>query len=302
MSIKLIGRFIKNIGRGIRLLVSANNQVTKILLDAFVLSKKSKQNESSYAGEFLYLDKIMNGLNINKGYIVDVAAGDGYRQSCTLGFFKKKWEGLCIEMDSSRFSILSFLYREFSRVNLLKIKVTPINIHLILEANNIPRNFDLLNLDIDSYDLEILNKILNENFKPKVISMEINEKVPPPIFFSTKYNDNDSWENEDHFFGCSITAAADVLKKNDYIIESLQYNNLICIRKDLVSDNFDQKSIKTIYEEGYKNKPNRANLFPWNKNVDCILDMNANEAMSFLDKHFYNYKDKYNMYIDKNAS
>ena len=291
---------IKNIGRAIRLLFNSNNRISKILLDAFALSKKSKKNEKSYSGEFFNLEKIMNKLNINNGYIVDVAAGDGYRQSCTLGFFKKNWEGLCIEMNPARFSILSFLYQEFSKVNLLKIKVTPLNIHLILEANNISKNFDLLNLDIDSYDLEILDKILNENFRPKVISMEINEKIPPPIFFSTKYDPDDTWEEEDHFFGCSITAAANVLNKNDYIVESLQYNNLICLRKDLVNNNFDQKNIKTIYEEGYKNKPARANLFPWNKNVDCLLHMEANEAMKFLDKHFYNYKDKYNMYIDKN--
>ena len=89
MTIKIIVRSIKNIGRGIRLLFNANNQITKILLDAFALSRKSKINENSYAGEFFYLDKIMNRLNINNGYIVDVAAGDGYRQSCTLGFFKK---------------------------------------------------------------------------------------------------------------------------------------------------------------------------------------------------------------------
>ena len=299
MTIKNIGRAIKNIGRAIRLLFNSNNRISKILLDAFALSKKSKKNEKSYSGEFFYLEKIMNKLNINNGYIVDVAAGDGYRQSCTLGFFKKNWEGLCIEMNPARFSILSFLYQEFSKVNLLKIKVTPLNIHLILEANNIPKNFDLLNLDIDSYDLEIMSKILKENFRPKVVSMEINEKIPPPIFFNTKYDENDDWTVEDNFYGCSITAAADVLSRNGYIIESLQYNNLICLRKDLANESTEYKNIKTIYNEGYKNKSDRTNLFPWNKNVDCLLNMEASEAMNFLDKHFYNYRGKYNMYIKK---
>jgi len=43
MTIKNIGRAIKNIGRAIRLLFNSNNRISKILLDAFALSKKSKK-------------------------------------------------------------------------------------------------------------------------------------------------------------------------------------------------------------------------------------------------------------------
>ena len=295
----MIIKNIKNIGRAIRLLFNANNQITKILLEAFTLIKKAKKKENSYAGEFEYLDKIMNKLKIDKGYIVDIAAGDGYRQSCTLDFFKKNWQGLCVEMDPIRFSLLSFLYHQFPKVNLSKNIVTPLNVHLILKANDVPKNFDLLNLDIDSYDLEVMGKILEENYMPKVISMEINEKIPPPIYFSTKFNKDDNWEKQDHFFGCSITAAADLLTKNGYIVESLQYNNLVCLKRDLLNET-NNKDIKTIYDEGYKNKTDRTKLFPWNKNVDCLLNMQNNEVVNFLNKHFYEYKDKYTMYIKKN--
>ena len=65
MTIKNIGRALKNIGRAIRLLFNSNNRISKILLDAFALSKKSKKNEKSYSGEFFYLEKIMNKLNIH---------------------------------------------------------------------------------------------------------------------------------------------------------------------------------------------------------------------------------------------
>ena len=295
----MIKKNIKNIGRAIRLLFNANAQISNILLEAFTLFKKAKKKESSYAGEFEHLEKIMNKLKINKGYIVDIAAGDGYRQSCTLDFFKKKWEGLCVEMDPVKFSQLSFLYHQFPQVNLSKNTVTPLNVHSILEANNVPKNFDLLNLDIDSYDLEVMNKILEKNYMPKVISMEINEKIPPPIYFSTKFNKNDNWEKDDHFYGCSIIAAADLLNKNDYIVESLQYNNLICLKKNLLNE-IQNKDIKTIYDEGYKYKTDRAKLFPSNKNVDCLLNMDTNEAINFLNEHFNEYKNKYTLYINKN--
>ena len=258
----MIGKKTKNFGRAIRLLFNFNKQISNILLESFVLfNKAKKKKKNSYAGEFEHLDKIMNKFNISNGYIVDIAAGDGYRQSCTLDFFKRGWKGLCVEMDPISFSHLSFLYHQFPKVNLSKNIVTPLNVHLILEANNVPKNFDLLNLDIDSYDLEVMKKMLEENFTPKIISMEINEKIPPPIYFSIKFDKNDN-RKEDHFYGCSITAAADLLIKNGYIVESLQYNNLIGLKKDLLNDPPKTLDIERIYEEGYKNKPDRAKLFP----------------------------------------
>ena len=61
----------------------------------------------------------------------------------------------------------------------------------------------------------------------------------------------------------------------------------------------NNKDIKSIYDEGYRNKNDRTKLFPWNKNVDCLLNMQSNEILNFLNKHFYEYKDKYTMYIKK---
>ena len=295
----MIVKKIKNFGRAIRLLFNFNKQISKILLESFVLFNKAKKKKgSSYAGEFEHLDKIMNKFKISNGYIVDIAAGDGYRQSCTLDFFKRGWKGLCVEMDPISFSHLSFLYHQFPKVNLSKNIVTPLNVHLILEANNVPKNFDLLNLDIDSYDLEVMKKMLEENFTPKVISMEINEKIPPPIYFSIKFDKNDK-SKKDHFYGCSITAAADLLIKKGYVVESLQYNNLIGLKKNLLNDAPKNIDIGQIYEEGYKNKPDRTKLFPWNKDVDCLLNMKSDEVINFLNKYFYEYKDKYTMYIKK---
>ena len=57
--------------------------------------------------------------------------------------------------------------------------------------------------------------------------------------------------------------------------------------------------IGQIYEKGYKNKPDRTKLFPWNKDVDCLLNMKDDEVVNFLNKYFYEYKNKYTMYIKK---
>src|SRR6202043_16319 len=101
-------------------------------------------------------------------------------------------------------------------------------------SNEVPSDFTLLNLDIDSYDLHVIGELLKGDFRPKIISMEINEKIPPPLFFSVNFDDAHYWRG-DHFYGCSLSAAASVVKPYGYKLESLQSNNAIFVRDDVAS-------------------------------------------------------------------
>jgi hypothetical protein len=63
--------------------------------------------------------------------------------------------------------------------------VTPNNVVSLLLANDTPKEFAFLNLDLDGYDYFVLEQILT-HYRPKLICKEINEKIPPPIKFSVK--------------------------------------------------------------------------------------------------------------------
>ena len=165
-------------------------------------ARKSKQyNDLSYADEYKALSELASKTGITDGYSVDVAASDGLNQSCTYGFFKdKRWSGLCVEMDAVKFSKLAYLYRSFKNVRLARVRVTPLNVVNLLLGNEVPKNFELLNLDIDSYDLRVVETILSSGFRPQIISMEVNEKIPSGIFFTVEYDDEHYWKG-DHFYG-----------------------------------------------------------------------------------------------------
>ena len=136
---------------------------------------KSISVDSSYAGEYEYISKIVKELKLTAGFVVDVAASDGVTQSCTLGFFKDpQWKGLAVEMDSMSFSKLAFVYSNFKNAKLARSRVVPKSICSMLRGFEVPRDFDLLNLDIDSYDLDVIDAMLSGGFRPKIISMEIN--------------------------------------------------------------------------------------------------------------------------------
>lgn len=201
-------------------------------------------------------------------------------------------------MDPEKFSMLSFLYQIFPDVKLAKTRIVPNNIKSILDGFEVPKTFEILNLDIDSYDLLCLDELLIKGYKPKIISMEINEKIPPPIYFTVNYDEGHYWQ-ADHFFGCSIQAACEVVKPHGYILESFHYNNAIFISNSTNAGMIKDSSAHEAYNQGYRNKPNRAKKFPWNSDVDCLLNMGLNEAIDFINQKFSSYKGKYTLRISK---
>lgn len=268
-----------------------------------MLKLKANKLDGSFAGEFEYLKCLTKRMNIDKGFVVDVAASDGYTQSSTLGFFREGWDGLAVEMDPIKFASLSFLYADFPRVRLARHRVTPFNIKSLLESFEVAKDITVLNLDIDSYDLYVIEKMLAGGFKPKILSMEINEKIPAGVFFTVDYDDAHYWQG-DHFYGCSIDAAATVVKPFGYILVGLEYNNAFFARKDVAAEGFIDLSPEDAYNQGYKNKADRKSLFPWNKNVEEWLNCAPNEAIEMIKVFFEKYNGKFTLWAssDKWAS
>ncbi|MFZ2154059.1 MAG: hypothetical protein WAV16_02395, partial [Candidatus Moraniibacteriota bacterium] len=173
-----------------------------------------KVNGFSNLGEEDIIVKYLDSLQLKNNFCVDIAASDGETMSNTLFLFEKKWDGIAVEFDSVKFSKLANSYEKFSNVNLVKTKVIPENVIFILQSCLCPKNFSFLNFDIDSYDFFVLEKLLSV-FRPLLICVEINEKIPPPISFTVKYDELHSW-NGDHFFGQSISKCNDLCVKYEY--------------------------------------------------------------------------------------
>jgi len=255
--------------------------------------KSNNDDDPSFGGEYEVISQLCKELNIEKGYVIDIAASDGYTQSCTLGFFRREdWSGLAVEMDPLRFSVLAFLYAKFPNARLARNKVTPNNVKSLLDFFEVPSDISILNLDIDSYDLFVIEAMLNNNFMPKIISMEINEKIPPGIFFTVKYDPDHFWK-EDHFYGCSIDAASSVVKPFGYVLHSVEYANAIFVRKDLMPDKLTDLTPEVAYNQGYRNRENRKNIFPWNANVENWLNSPIEESIESIRKYFSHYEGKF---------
>ncbi|MBT4447590.1 MAG: hypothetical protein HOD06_02510 [Candidatus Komeilibacteria bacterium] len=244
---------------------------------------------SSNLGEEKVIKKYLKYIKRKDNYCVDIAASDGMTQSNTLFLYKKNWGGLAVEFDSKKFAILSSHYKKFPNVTLMKVKVTPDNVLAILKSSSTPKNFTFLNLDIDSYDYFVLDKLLSD-YRPRLICSEINEKIPPPIKFTVKYSPNHYWQG-DHFYGQSISQLYKLCRKYKYKLVALHYCNAFLMPQEITGP--QNLSPRLAYDDGYRNKVDRKKKFPWNKDMEELQHMPTKKGIDFINNKFSEYQRTY---------
>jgi len=224
-----------------------------------------------------------------ENYTIDIAAGDGVTMSNTYALFKKGYKGLGVEFDAHKFYRLAFNYRNFSEVQLAKCMVTPLNILSLFAGYQVPEKPGFLSLDIDGYDHFVLDVLLSK-YRPTLICVEINEKIPPPIKFTVKFDPSYRWV-EDHFYGQSISQLHTLCEKYKYSLINLHYNNAFLVPSEL---NYGKAlSPEEAYSQGYLNKKDRKQKFPYNSNLEILHNMKPIEAKEHLNQFFQKYKEKF---------
>ena len=223
---------------------------------------------------FAELDELMFQKHENN-FIVDIGA------SYNSHFLKYPCRGILFDNDPWKIMNIpaNNLYERINR------KITPDNVVSTLDEFDTPKNFLALNLDIDSYDLFVLINLLKE-FQPKIIISEINEKIPPPINFSVKYDDTWKWQ-VNHFYGYSISCLNLVLKHFNYHVHKLTFANIILLKgneEDKIQD------LTQFYKEGYVNAKGRKDFFTWNTNVEHWQDLKPDILEKEIKEFFKKYE------------
>lgn len=261
----------------------------QLILKFAELDRKILKNVELNDYEFKGFENFLSDIPEPHKIYVDIGAADGVNSSCTLNLAKDYgWSGVCFEYGS--LTKISYAYRKFNNINLCQVKVKPDNISSLLFSYNIEKNFGFLNLDIDSYDLPVMESILIAGYKPYIISMEINEKIPPPIEFFVYFN-NKFKPTGNHFYGCSISSANKLLSKHGYFLNHLQGNNALFLNREFYKENI--KSVENIYTVGYLNLADRKKLFWYNKDMEILEKLEKNEAIDFINNKFKQYSGQY---------
>jgi len=174
-------------------------------------------------------------------------------------------------------------------VRICNTKITPCNLLSFLQGYDVPKEFGVLSLDIDSYDYFVLETLLTK-YRPTVLMVEINEKIPPPLSFTVTYDETWGWDGS-HFYGMSISQAEKLAHAHNYALVHLEYNNLFLVAGE--HHFLESLSATEAYNKGYLSKADRKEKYPWNQDMEELLTLPPQEGMEFLHERFACYKGKY---------
>jgi hypothetical protein len=191
--------------------------------------EKYRYNNFSQNGEDGVIEEILVRLAIDDqvGWCVEFGAWDGIHLSNTFSLVKDKdWSAVYIEGDGERFEDLLVTAKNYKNINAIKAYVShqkehQLSLDNLLRKTKIPINFDLLSVDIDSFDLDVWESL--ENYKPKIVVIEINSSFLPGIFF----------RNSHKISGNSFSSTLSVGVDKGYTLVA-HTGNMIFIRNDLL--------------------------------------------------------------------
>lgn len=193
---------------------------------------KYRKNIYSQHGEDGVIREILRRLDIKTGWFVDVGAWDGKYLSNTYALLRKRWHGIAIEGDTDKIKNLNQLSEEADG------KLHPIPKYVsaykeggldeLLAQTPIPKDFDVLNIDIDSHDWYVWKNL--ERYSPKIVIIETNATIIPRV----KYvQEPDAPPRKDLKFtsGASFTSIVELGKEKGYT-PVCHTGNIILVRND----------------------------------------------------------------------
>jgi len=168
----------------------------------------------SQFGEEGVLEKIFDVIAPTTRYAVEFGAYDGVVNSNTRSLILNHgWGSLQIEGHPGRARRLARLYVNNPKVTAMRAWIFPGNIEILFERGGVPRDLDLLVIDIDSNDYYVWHAI--HDFHPKVVLIEANHSFPPPQRAVIKFHPMNYWD-QTNYVGASIQSMVDLGKKKGY--------------------------------------------------------------------------------------
>jgi hypothetical protein len=188
----------------------------------------------SQNGEDGILRIIFHKIGVTNKYCVEFGVGDGTECNTRRLVRKEGWSHL--HMDC----------RERPPRGVHREMITAENIQRLFVKYGVPKQFDLLSIDIDSNDYWVWKAI--EDYSPRVVVIEYNASIPPGESKTVPYNPGAAWDHTD-FYGASLRAFWKLGRSKGYTLVGCDSRgiNAFFVRDDLVGAHFPPKDVETPY-------------------------------------------------------
>jgi hypothetical protein len=191
----------------------------------------------SQNGEDGIIREIFRRIGTSDRIFAEVGVGDGTENN-TAFLLAQGWQGYWIDGDSR------FLNTVDKAANLqqgyLKSAVSFVSretIAGVFEGLDVPKEFDLLSLNIDQNTYYVWEGLTG--FRPRVVVIEYNASIPPDVEWKVRYEPKRAWDGTCNF-GASLKSFELLGRQLGYTLVGCDLNgvNAFFVRDDLVADKF----------------------------------------------------------------
>ena len=293
-------RLIRRLGSGkvrVSLANATESFMSKITtlpaLNLFEKNVYSQNGEDGIIEEML--GRISNTSQLD-GWCVEFGAWDGIYLSNTYNLIKNKtYKAVLIEGNANKFKKLC---KNIPNHDVIKICQFvsfdgDFTLDRLLEKTQIPKNFDILSIDIDGCDYFIFESLTH--YRPKIVCIEFNPTIPNEVEFVQP-------RNFDVTQGASAKSLTKLAEKKSYTLVAITQSNLFFvddqIKNSIIgSDNIsletlrDDSQCKSFIFCGYDGTilTNNAPRLIWH---GIQLD---HESLQKLPKYLRKYPENYNL-------
>jgi hypothetical protein len=219
--------------------------------------RAAELNYFSQSGEDGVTHKLFELIKPTSHYVVDFGCSDGVVNSNSRRWIiNDGWSGLLMDGNHDLIQQAKAAFKDHPKAKIVETFVYPGNVETLFEQYGVPKDLDLLSIDIDSNDYYVWKVI--HNFRPKVVIIEFNSAFPPPQKMVVQFHPMNYWDGDSDYFGASIQSLYELGKAKGYELVhcSSQGINLIFVDKQYfprlgIKDN----SPATMYRWGLPGMP-----------------------------------------------
>ena len=194
----------------------------------------------SQNGEDGAIAEIFRRIGTTNKVFVEFGASDGDENNTVLLLTACGWSGVWMDGDGDAIQRAGKHFESDVKVGRLRIKetfITAENIQDLFRELQVPKEFDLLSVDIDRNDYYVWQKI--EDYHPRAVVIEYSPLFPPYISWVIPYDPHAVWDGSSHT-SASLKALEQLGTQKGYSLVgcSLAGVNAYFVRNDLVGDKF----------------------------------------------------------------
>ncbi|MFG0212417.1 hypothetical protein ACFU8X_04890 [Brevibacillus porteri] len=187
----------------------------------------------SQNGEDGIIEEIFSRIGTTNRYCVEFGVGDGSECMIKNLVTQHGWSGLAMEGDLNSCKKMSADYAPHPQLMIKCESITRENIVSLFEDNGVPKEFDLLSIDIDGNDYWVWQAL--STYTPRLVVIEYNAAFSPPQKMVIEYQPDFKWGGTT-YFGASLSSLAILGNRLGYALVGTDSKgvNAFFLRHDLL--------------------------------------------------------------------